>query len=43
MKQLDGTRELHSFTPAQSLFPKHHTGFIEIRGHLLWSADWELC
>lgn len=31
------TKKLHSFTPAQSLFPKHHTGFIDISGHLLWS------
>lgn len=37
MKQFVVTKELHSFTPAQSLFPKHHTGFIDINGHLLWS------
>lgn len=35
MKRLDGSRELHSFTPAQSLFPKHHMGFIETSGHRL--------
>lgn len=37
------TEELHLFTPAQSLFPKHHMGFIDISGHLLSSTDWKLC
>lgn len=43
MKQLIATKELHLFTPAQSLFPNHHMGFIDISGHLLSRADWKLC
>jgi len=43
LERLIATRELHSFTPAESLFPKLHMGFIDVSGHLLSSTDWKLC